>query len=915
MSNQEFLKSAGIWSEEDRVGLWQWRVSSEVQPRIRRFSAFILEFLASSIQDTGTLAARLVGLDGICPRSLAYIQWQCVVPYLDQDKVMLEWEELTPPRTERRELSPLTAALWPTAANDSGSISCIAPPNLAPALAAFLETCAPYRNLSDRETELERDAFCWWYQSLPAPLFAHQTGLQVMSAVPRSALARRCRKLAVIHPATDGQSVDDLESDLGFTAELVDSASFSDSSDRSPVVLQQGMDLLTIVGQEVDGMTKRRWAQSLFDLQSRAQAAGPITSLLLAWGIDLCENGTSGQSNLARSTVSHYFRRAAMPLFEALRLMKQKGDSGQWNTEDMHALYVTLIAAQSSGNKKATASALTSFHNFLTEWFDLEPMAMRLHDEVPMGRVHAQVIWPHELDLVMTWLQQVDDDRVKNAAMILASIAREAPARTNELLRLRIANLREGHDELGPCLEVEIARRAAFGRLKTPAAQRRLSIHDPSTITLIRSWVERRIEEGAPINSYLFGDPNNDSRLHRPGAVVSLINRLLKAATGEPDARIHWLRHGAINTDVGGHLESASVTDLNRLAITATEAGHANAVSTFKSYFHVYESSLRSYLNAALLDLIKVTSAQAAPHLNLKSNTLRQHASRNSMQVEEYIWSQLRQMPISQPFTGVVEPYGWQEPVMPKLLPRANLAVTVAVASSWLEELLDGAGAEVLALRFGIAPETLQKMTRDTMSFCLHLARIAWPRRFTVQSPPPADLGHALGMAEIDLARAQQTKFRRLEEWFSTEQPLPVLRDAHASWLACRQGGYITLGTSGQILGLFQLLASAQVDPRDLRLCIQASLDAAGQQQPLKASQKVQQELARAAAIEDFMTVFGVLPRESLQQARLGRPAVYLQWDDPEHRQEPSSASSSCAGLDSWMCAAAALLSMKDMQS
>lgn len=63
------------------------------------------------------------------------------------------------------------------------------------------------------------------------------------------------------------------------------------------------------------------------------------------------------------------------------------------------------------------------------------------------------------------------------------------------------------------------------------------------------------------------------------------------------------------------------------------------------------------------------------------------------------------------------------------------------------------------------------------------------------------------------------------------------------------------------------------------------------------------------------MTVFGVAPRESLQQARLGRPHVYLQWDDPEHRQEPSSASSSCAGLDSWMCAAAILLSMKEGQS
>ena len=87
MSNEDFLKSAGIWPEKDRVGLWQWRVSAEVQPRIRRFSAFILEFLASSIQDTGMLAARLVGLDGVPPRSLYEIQRQCVVPYVEEDNV------------------------------------------------------------------------------------------------------------------------------------------------------------------------------------------------------------------------------------------------------------------------------------------------------------------------------------------------------------------------------------------------------------------------------------------------------------------------------------------------------------------------------------------------------------------------------------------------------------------------------------------------------------------------------------------------------------------------------------------------------------------------------------------------------------------------------------------------------------
>lgn len=917
MNTEDFVKTAGLWPQKDEIGLWQWRVSSEVQPRIRRFTAFIQEVLTSPVQDAGALAARLVCLDGITPRSLLEIVRQCVMPYQIAECVVLEWEELTPPRTERRELSRLTAAVWPFTMNEAGVTSCIAPANMVKGLDLFLGNSAAYRSFADRTNELERDAICWWYQGLPAPLFAHQSGLQVLSALPRSALARMCKKWAVIHPLPEGQNPDEAsDTDLGFTAELIDSASFSDGSDKSPVVLQQGIDLMTITGQEVDGMTKRRWAQSLFDLQSRSQAAGPLTSLLLAWGLDLCEHGTVGHSNLARSTVRQYFRRAAMPLFEALRLMTQKYDSTEWSAEVMHASYVGLMTAQSTGNKKTMASALTSFHSFLADWFDLEPMAMELHTEVPIARVHAQVIWPHEIDLVMLWLKQVDDERVRISAMTMLSIAHESPARTNELLRLRIANVREGCDERGPCLEIEVARRAVLGRLKTPAAQRRLLIHDQATIHLIKSWIERRTSEGAPLTAYLFGDPDDDSCIHRGGAVVSLLNRLLKAATGEPGARIHQLRHGAINAHLDDHLNSASVMDLNRISITATEAGHASAVSTFKSYFHVYESSLRHDLDSALLELIAVTSAQAAPHLNLKSATLRQQAHRKDMNLEEFIWWQLREIPIANLFADVAEPFGWLAPAMPKLLPRANLALTAAVALSWLQELLDGTSEEVLALRYGVAQKSLEKMSQNFKSFCLHLARSAWPRRFTVQSPPPADLGHALSMAEFDLARAHQRKFDKLEDWLSQEQALPVLRDACASWLACRQGSYIALDRSGQVLGLYKLLLDAKVDPHNLRLCIERTTLDDPQQRSLNEAGKLQRALIREVVIADFLTVFGVRPRESSPQARVDRPSAYLQWDDPEHLEEPSSASSSCAGLDAWMgAAAAALLSMKVAQS
>ena len=367
MNGHAFLKTAGIWPEHDRVGLWQWRVSVEVQPRIRRFTAFVHEVLTSAAQNIGALSASLVCLDGVSPRSLPSMNAQGVVPYLAGENVLLEWEESAPPRTERRELSRLTAALWPRGVNDSGAMACVAATDLVAGLEGFLATSMVYRSHTDRMVELERDAICWWYQCLPVPLFAHQSGLQVLSALPRSALARACTKLAAIHPQDDSQSPEVSDGDLGLTAEMIDAAHISNGSDRSPVVLQQALDLLTTLKHETDGSTKRRWAQSFFDLQARAQAAGPITSLLLAWGLDLCENGTSSVSNLARTTVQQYFRRAALPLFETLSLMPQSFDNSEWSATAMSEHYLGLMAAQSAGNAKMMASALTSFHSFLSE--------------------------------------------------------------------------------------------------------------------------------------------------------------------------------------------------------------------------------------------------------------------------------------------------------------------------------------------------------------------------------------------------------------------------------------------------------------------------------------------------------------------------------------------------------------------
>lgn len=911
MTAQNIMKTAGLRPEQDEVGLWQWRITDEVPPRIRRFSAFIAEVLAHTTPGTPALSARLVAFDGITPSALQEIEKQRRIPYRTGTDVQIEWEATSPPRIERRSLSKLSAAAWPIDIQPEGVEVDIAAAELSRGLDEFLATSRVYRTPGNQATELERDAICWWFQTIPAPLFSHVTGLQVLSALPRSALARARKQMAVARAQDEDAARDNSETDLGLTAELVDSADTATGSDKNSLVLQQGIEFLVTTRNEPDGTTKRRWAQNLHTLKSGAQAAGPVTSLLLGWGIHLCEHGTVFECNPARTTVRKYFACAVESLFEVLRMLPKNLDSQEWSAERMRDHYLALMAAQSDGNKKNMAIALTNFHAFAVEWLDIEPLGKGLHAEVPAAPVQAQIVWQNEINLITDWLRSVEDDRIKNAATIILKIAFEAPARTNELLRLRLANFRQGQDGQGDIMEIEIARCAKQPRLKTKAAQRTLCVRDRTTITLIQDWADWRKREGATMDALIFGDPNDDSKVYRGAAITSLLNRLLKIATGEPDAHIHWLRHGAVSRIFATDLCSSGAIDLNRHVIAATGAGHATPVSSFRTYFHTYEWCLRMWLDAALQETIALTSATAANLLDVKPASLRQQAHRQDTPIQDFLWWRLREMPVEKEFPDVTATFNWCAPAQPPLGPRANSKITVTSALMITQQLCRGVSQRSLSLRFGISESAMALMTTSFENYCLNFARRAWPRSHTFRDKGPAGFDDARSLAKFDLDRAGQSKYGKLEEWFAQEQDLALLRRAIASWQTCRVGDYLALDREGQALDLFQMLMAAMVDPTELRICISVGA-AVDPDTPFSVKHCNTQELiTRQVVREDFVSVFGVYPRETFHHARMGRPGAYLQWDSPTHVNQPGSASGSCAGLDAWMAATVVLVFIK----
>lgn len=890
MVSSEQLQGAGFVVADEGPGLHQWRVDPQQPKRIRRFIAFAQEVVTTNPQLWDRLPALMVVMDGVLPGALEKIRRTPSAPYQAGDKVFLEWNEEDPPRIERRELSPQTAIAWLNACNVQTPAN--ASPPLPAMLRAFVARTETYRNLASPLKELEKDALCWWYQCLPAPFFAHLSTLQPLSALPRSTLARGITCQAVATALADEDSADEPGWDLGLTAEMLDHVEQSQGEDTTPTVLQNAISAMTPGAQESNGITKRRWAQALYKLLPVARDPDPVVCLILGWGLDLIESGTLGQSNLAIATIKKYFSTAAIPLFKLLKvLLEEHPNMESWSSSTLADSYTVLVNAQSAGSQRGMASALTSFHSFLCKWWDINPTPLRLHMDVPSAKVQAQVVWAHEYERVMRWLDEVDDARVKAAAQILLGIAFEAPARTNELLRLRIQNFCVGHDAQVPFMEIEIAPSAFIGRLKTPAAQRRLTIRNVTTISKIQRWLQQRLDEGAPLNALAFAEPTADNRIYRGAAVISLINRLLKAATGEMDVRIHSLRHGAVNTRIAQHLEKDGISDVNRYALVASESGHATAFTTLTSYFHRYESYLRAYIDSALAKLVPLTEAQVSTMLNCKVGTLRKQAQRQCIQLPDYLWMRIRKQLIPSGFPELAGAFAWQTPVCPALLPRYDTKITANVMLRVLDALATGHDIAVVAARYSLVEDDLKRVQETFLTLATEHTK-----RSRSEAAIHVSLWDALQTLRVRLSSAHQMKFSVLAQWLSEDPPLSVLKSALESWRSCQHGGYLSLANSSEALGLYRMLDAAHVPPKYLRICIQS------------ASPNLETSHRSNQARDVFIRVFGVPPRQSICTPRSGRPNVYLLWDTPKPGGNTASAGSTCHGLDAWMYAISALL-------
>lgn len=744
------LSAAGFQVQQFQDQPTRWGVTSEVYRRQARFMCFIHESIACKSDAPGCLAARMVAVDGIKPSHIQEIVSQNAVPYRTAHGIAIDWLALEPMRWERRLLSSITLNAWP------GQKLVIAGPCISPfppiatnlwnELENYLATSDFYRREKAPLQELELDAMSWWQEALPASLFGHCSETLVLSALPRSALARLECRLALAPTGT----ADVTFNDSGVASDLVDAAMVSQGPDTSTALIDTVLDILKESTSEIDGVNKRHWSTEIQKLTNRAINAGPRTALLLAWAADMCESGTIEELNPADSTVSAYIRRGLMPLHQVLIGLSDELEGRDWSADSLRMQYQQLVASQSTGNQATMRAALTNFHHFLVTWLDIEPLKTPLPGTTSSALVGAQIIWQHELDLAMQWAAEHDDCGMGTAAQIIFGIAFEAPVRAQELTRLRLCNLSFSEDHKGEFAEIEIARHAATGRLKTPSSQRRLTIRGPQLLALLANWLKQRKEQGAPSSAFLFGDPSNDNTRYRPAATLALVSRLLKAVTGDPRISTHTLRHTAISNLISAVWINTSDIDINRIEVVAAQAGHASGLTTLATYSHLYEHALRTWLDQALREHVELTSQVAADLLNLKSDTLRKHASRAAKVVSEYSWDVLLQLTKSMAGQRASLSFSWHSPVRPPNSPSSARELTVSVMESVLSETLNCASSSSLARRYKLDGQALDVTLTTLVSKCNEQAALVFPRKGSSRSASALKLTTSLSALGID---------------------------------------------------------------------------------------------------------------------------------------------------------------------
>lgn len=727
----------------------------------------------------------------------------------------------------------------------------------------------------------------WLFLKLDQYQVAHIHGDAPMTALPRSAFARAATGMALT--ATPAEDPDD------GAAELIDRYFHATGDDSRTNVIARVLKGATLSGSAVldDAALLGNMAATWRGLGAQAEAAGPITSLLLAHVVRLAAKG----EHSPRSVVG-YVKAGVPVVLAALAGSELEAMDGTALTAAYTSAFERL---RLRGEKLKKAKAFVGhFHRFVRDWLDLPPLALAQMPEPEPTLVDANVVTPDEADQIEGWLTaEILDERLATQSSLVFRLLRRLGVRVSEVLFLQVRNVRR----TGSVVEIEFSGRGRLHSLKTPQAVTVKRIDDPVLAAEVYAHKLRRTDEEALGADLLFGTKDAQRRVYRLSAMYRWLNNAAKAASGEPGACCHWFRHAVI--DARQERIALGLAPGDSLEQLSVDSQHVGLDVTQRNYMHSFQSGLRLKLDLQLLK-VKLSSSVAGWWIGISGDLVRQRYARQwpkgspaapldatsarRPSCHEFNWQLVALHAASCTVEEAQAPFVWHEPVPPKPLGAGRAATPV----DWLGFIVDlqkGRSLSEAALqrRLDHRAAIMAEARLLALGQQALLTKASTNGRQWGQITAPRAALMALGIAA---SRAYQPKYANWLLALANQPPPPMPKQVFTAWREAARGRYIRLNAPASVDPWLPYLLASGLSASKLVTC---RADAALEGHPL----------ALAEQTQDLMPVLralGKLPTDALRgyrvKPRKGRPDLYLlAADEAEVLTDRTGAAFCVAGL------------------
>jgi len=716
------------------------------------------------------------------------------------------------------------------------------------------------------------------------------------------------------------------------TEELLEQMDYASGSGFNRDILLVALKVISEVPPERSaGYAKRSWVERLSAIPMGSTGINPRTVALVGWVCHMCEVGTIGKRKAAVSTIQKYARQLLLDLGRRMSNWETMPD--EWEADDLLEVYRSIFRDSSPGSRTSVIASLLSFHDYLVQSFDIEPLHERI-DKAASHRTGAgerkdpegesgsdgsakpaalmpNMVWPHEVLWCIEACAAVEDQRMGGIARVMLYIARECAVRYQDLSRLVIGNLTFSTDHLGDYCQIEVVRKAIRGSLKTETSQRRLIVRCVEALRAIQSWIHRRADETPNRKAYLFGDRNSDKKRYRPAAVQALLSRLLKHASGCKNARFHDLRHTVISQEVKTTLMSSAWADVSLLEQVASAAGHASPLTTLRSYSHLYEHALRLHLDIALLEGNEATSAELVQTLiglddvalRMQPNSLVQMAKRRKISITEAWWRLVHDAADRMPAIGAAAPFEWETP-KPLQAERCTARdMPVEMLADALARKARGESLEAVARIAGLSTSTITRLFDELERWLFGLYRKQFPRRALNLADRP-DLTAMMVAMRIRPNDMYKPFWQRFSKYLNTRQGKDQMSPTVSVWERSGPGIHLDLSKSIEPRSMITLLKCAGFGRESLRVVIQAPRD----------SEDASSAVAHKWVSSLFQQELGVEPAIESVAWRADRPMAYLRMNPHEASEKTGASSDMTPALRAWIVAMKARIILDELE-